>query len=158
MKKFKFRLERVLQYRHILKDERMRILLECQYRLKLAREKLEELERAAFNNEMPADKLLTAEEVLLRGIFSTSLKDQIVDQRLKILEAEECVQAAMSEYIEASKDAKTLDTLKARRRAEYEEYVQKEETKFLDELATQKGNHLKAKELAFEKDDAINKE
>jgi flagellar protein FliJ len=140
MKKFKFRLEKVLQYRVLVKDEKRRALLKKNRELQDARDHLYWLQEAERQNRLPENVIVPLEEVLLRGLFAERLQQEIVNQRLNIITIEEQVAQAMAEYTQAAREAKALELLKERKQQEYFEYVLKEDEKFLDELAVQRGN------------------
>ncbi len=142
MKKFKFRLEKVLQYRELLKEDKRRELLTCNLRLQEAKDLLERLEKAALSNKLDQEKIVTVEEVLLSGLFAERLKDQIVNQRIVIVEKQQEVNTALQAYVEASKEARSLEMLKERKLQQYMEYLHKEDEKFLDEMAVQRGNQI----------------
>ena len=139
MKKFKFRLEKVLHNRELVKDEKRRELLKRNQALQEAVNRLAELEKLALSNELEQQKVLSIGQVLLHGLFSERIKEEIINQRQVIETCKEEVAKAMSEYIEASKEAKSLETLRERKLQEYTEYIRKEDEKFLDELAVQRG-------------------
>lgn len=143
MKKFRFRLEKVLQYREMLKDEKRRELLKRNQELREARQRLEDLEKAALSNTLGQGQIMTVEQVYLAGLFAERVKEDIIKQRLAIIKAEEEVEKAMGEYVEASKDARSLEMLKERKLQEYMDYMHKEDEKFLDELAVQRGTQAK---------------
>ncbi len=142
MKKFKFRLQRVLQYREVVKQEKLRVLSERNHALQQSEAKLAELENAASQSWLPEDGVTTAEAVMMSGMFNGRLKDEIINQQLRIMQDREAVEEARLDYIESTKEVKTLSTLKDRKRVEYGEYVAKEEEKALDEFVTQRGNEL----------------
>jgi flagellar protein FliJ len=153
MKRFKFRLEKVLQYRTLIKDEKLRELMLRNYELKQAEAELEELEEAFLRNELEQQKILRAEDLFLRGAYALRLKDRIVAQRLAIIEADKKVQEAMEAYVEASKDQKALAMLKERKRNEYLEWVDKELGKDLDEISVQRVGYMRGKRLEIELED-----
>lgn len=142
MKKFKFRLEKVLQYRNMIREEKRRALAIRNQELAAARVRLDDLEASAAANKIAGDAIMNVEELYLKGAYSERLKDEIIAQRLTIIEAEKMAEEARQEYITASRDAEALEKLKGQKLAEYQEYVFKEDEKFLDELTTQKGNTL----------------
>lgn len=142
MKKFKFRLEKVLQYRHIVKDEKLRVLMECNHILNEAQSRLSELQHAALMNKLESESLFSSALVHLAGLYGKRLVEEIAMQKLEVMRAEEKVEEAMAEYIESAKEAETLDTLKERKKEEYAQYILKEEEKSIDEFNVQKGNHL----------------
>jgi len=144
MKKFKFRLERVLQYRLLIKEDKRKALLLKNMKLHEAENRLAMLEQAELANRYVSgpDKVLSAQQIYLIGFFGQRLQDEIVKQRLAIIQLEKEVEEAMAEYTEAAREAKTLEIFRERKVQEYLDYVAKEEGKFLDELAVQKGNQL----------------
>ncbi|RMG40493.1 MAG: flagellar export protein FliJ [Candidatus Dadabacteria bacterium] len=147
MKRFKFRLERILQYRTALKNEKLRELAMKNHALNENIAILEELQAAELLNRFEAGKTSDASDVLLMGMYAGRLIEQIDQQREKIKECQKERDAALEEYVEAAKDAESLEKLKQRKKREYQEYVDKEELKFLDELATQRGNTFQHREM-----------
>lgn len=143
MKKFKFRLERVLRYRRAIRDEKLRDLMLKNAKLKESEDRLATLEDEMRRNS-PESGIVPVESLYMRGLYAARLKDEIINQRLVIVQCESEVQEALAAYVEASKDVKTLTTLKDKRRTEYMDYVAHEDAKFLDELAVQKGNSMKS--------------
>lgn len=140
MKKFKFRLERVLHYRNLVKDEKRKELAKRNLELREAQEVLSRLEQEFAANGIEDGAIVTIHDLQLRGMYAERLKEEMVQQRLHILQCEERVEAALQEYLEAAKDSGALEKLRERKKEQYQEYVAKEEEKFLDELTTQKGN------------------
>lgn len=146
MKKFRFRLERVLQYREIVKGERRRELLEANYQLQVAKDRLVELETAQRTLGFGEGAVVSVEQVQLQGFYGARLEVQIGHQREVIATAENAVIEARGRYVEAVKDSKSLELLKEKRKAEYAGYVLKEDEKFLDEFTIQKGSLERQKE------------
>ncbi|MBX7139134.1 MAG: flagellar export protein FliJ [Oligoflexia bacterium] len=143
MKKFKFRLQRVLEYRKILREERQRELLAKLHQLRLAKERLEALERAELANRIgEGDVQLLL--LYMNGAYGERLKIEIASQRVAVEQAEKERDQAVELYQEAAKDEKALISLKEKKFLEYRAYLEAEDRKFLDELATQKGNLLHA--------------
>jgi len=135
MKKFRFRLERVLHYRQLMRDEKKRELMLRNVALQEAEGRLAALEKAERDNELEQGTVMTVERVLLSGLYAQRLQAEILAQRGVIEEAREAVRIAMEAYVEAGRDAKSLELLKEQKLQEFTEYVQKEDEKFLDELA-----------------------
>jgi flagellar export protein FliJ len=138
MKRFRYRLERVLQFRKLVKDEKVRELLTRNRKLYEDSERLRELQTAELLNRIEADARLTAEELKLLGDYGHRLRRQIAGQREVVRDSEQAVEEATQEYIEAAKDEKTLGIHKERKLSEYGQYVQQEEEKFVDELNIQR--------------------
>ena len=139
MKKFKFRLQRVQDYRATVRDEKKRVLMLKNQRLHEEKQMLEELERAQAENLNPQG-MVTIEQLYVRDLFGHRLRDRIAVQIVTIMEVEEEVKEALAEYVEAAKNLRTLETLREHRLSEFWENYHKEEGKFLDELSVQRGN------------------
>lgn len=136
MKRFKFRLERILHYRNIVRDEKRRVLALAVERLRVEREQLVRLEQEFAANTIEG-LVLREQELAMRAMYAARLREEIARQRERIATAEEEVLKARAEYIEASKEAKALTTLRERKLTEYKEEIEKEDGKFLDELMIQ---------------------
>ena len=138
MKKFRFRLERVLHYRQLVREEKRRLLALANSKKREATDYLERLEKFQLANESPNSGVVDINMFLMVGMYGARLKEAIVRQRLAIMEAEKEVEEALAVYVEAAKDARALELLKDKKRKEYVEYVHKEDEKNLDELVTQR--------------------
>lgn len=138
MKKFKFRLEKVLQHRDVIKEEKLRELKSATQKLREAEDKLDFLEQEFEGNKAIEDSALRIEEVLIRSNYSVRLKSEIESQKIAILKAQELVEDARKIYIEASQESEVLVKLKERKKEVYNHEMQHEEEKFLDELTTQR--------------------
>lgn len=138
MKKFKFRLEKVLQHRGEVRDERKRELLQCNLLLEQRRAQLHQLEEELSGNNLATGVILSAAEVELKGSYSDRLRQQIAAAITALEEAQTMVEQARAKYVEAATDAKALEQLRAKREAEYWENFYKEEAQNLDEMTTQR--------------------
>ena len=138
MKKFKFRLQKVLEYRETNKSEKRRVLLVKNQELQAGKNRLVELENMALSNKLEQGTIMMVQQVEIWGMFAERIKDEIAMQKLNLIKLEEEVAAALKEYIDASKDARSLELLKERKLQEFWDVVHKEDEKFLDELAVQR--------------------
>lgn len=138
MKKFKFRLEKVLQFRRIVQDEKKR---ELNIAMRLLREKeqdVENLEKAFLANRIQEGKVISIEELSLKGAYAERLKNEIAQGRLDIMSLQDRVEEARKEYIEATKEVEVLEKLKEKKHEQYQEMIAHHEQKVLDELVTQR--------------------
>jgi flagellar FliJ protein len=142
MKRFKFRLEKLLEYRRNIKEDRKRELLLKNHQLREAEDKLAALERARDETRAGGRGVMGAELFLLTDAYRTRIMAEIEQQRIVIEDCRKAAQEAQAKYVEAAREEKALSLLREKRLREYQEYVQKEDEKFLDELSTQKGNTL----------------
>ena len=137
MKKFCFRLERVLQYRELVKRDRKRELAAKTNQLLMEQERLTDLGRAWEANEV-ASGFVTVEMLQLVERYSMWLKAEVERQIKVVEEATKQVEEARNAYIEAAKESEALQTLKSKKYEEYLENYYKEEGKFLDEISVQR--------------------
>jgi len=138
MKRFKFRLQRVLDYRERIRDEKQGILQQKNYELQVATDLLGSLKAEALRDQISETAVYTADEMQLFGRYAQRLSDEIAWQEIKVCEAQEAADKAREAYIEASKDSKTLVKLKEKQRGEYDEHVLHEEIKIVDEMTVQR--------------------
>ncbi len=137
-KKFKFRLEKVLQFRDMVKTERMRDLMEANRNLTIEQNKLAELDQAFLRNLIAGNSDHRTQDIELIGKYSERLSLEIQHQKERIIEAEKSVETARQAYVLAAQEAESISKLKEQKQSEYQEYLLKEDEKFLDELATQR--------------------
>lgn len=146
MKRFSFRLEKVLQYRQIVQQEKKREFARLLALLNEAESRLRELLDAQETNSIQESVEVTVDEFMLRGRYAERLKQEIVDQKLKVLQAEEEMEKAKAEYIEAAKEARALEMLKEKKKVQFEEHIALEEGKILDEMVTQRSQRAKGQQ------------
>ncbi|MCB0339353.1 MAG: flagellar export protein FliJ [Bdellovibrionales bacterium] len=137
IKRFKFRLEKVLQYREVVRSECRRELIQALARLHDAQENLTKLQIALEKNILDS-KQVNAELLFLSQQFAVRLREDIASQREQILLLERFVEEAREAYIEASKDAEALKLLKKKQQARHQEHIRKEEEKAIDEMNIQR--------------------
>lgn len=140
MKKFKFRLEKVLHYRVAIQEEKKGVLTEKMGLLREAEIRLAEYLQLQSNNSVSEYNNLA--DYQLQTAFASRLSAKIVEERERIIECERLVEEAREAYVEATKDVKSLETLKKKKFEEHKEFVQKLDEKFLDELTIQRGNQI----------------
>ena len=138
MKKFRYRLERVLEYRKIIKAERLRDLTMRNQEMHEARTHLEHLETELVRELAAQKPVMTIEELTLAGNYRDRVRALIERQHGLIEELRKKVEEALAAYIQAAKDAESLEKHKAKKHEEYLAYLDKETQKFLDELAVQR--------------------
>ena len=123
-----------------MRQEKKRELALKIAQLREAEKRMEELRQAQIANALPESRAVNLDEFMLRGRYAARLKEDIEKQQEVMAIAQRQVEEAREVYVEAAKEAKTLEMLKEKRKTEYEEYQNKEEDKILDEMATQRSN------------------
>ena len=138
MKRFNFRLQRVLEIRERYRDEVRQELVQRNFELDRERSILADLDQEFLRSKVEEGGTYSASEMVLVGAYSTRLQQQIEQQRLRVIAAERATEEARERYIEASKESQALEKLKEKRRQEYVEQTLKEEGIQLDEFAVQR--------------------
>ena len=138
MKRFKFRLEKVLNFRLSIKRERERELQQENYRLAQANAQLQALEASARSNDIAQNQIQNAEIFLLQGDFREWSKRAIEVQRRNIQDQEERVEKARVAYIDAAREAEVLEKLKAKRKQNHYEESLRVEQLSMDEISVQR--------------------
>jgi len=138
MKRFQFRLQRVLEYRQTLSKQSERELALKNAELHEAREDLEMILGEQDRAEDVAEGVTTMAELSVRGNYYEALQQSLIKQRELVAEAAQAVEMAREVYREKAREVKSLDTLKDKRKAEHREAVKKDERKQLDNLVVQR--------------------
>jgi flagellar FliJ protein len=141
MKKFSFRLEKVLNYRSRIAEEKLRDLINARnYATQLEMEEkrlIEEMKNAALNE----GETLNAATLQLRGEYGMRLEKEIAEKRQTSREQTKVVVEKLAIYLEASKEEKVLLKLKEKKRSEYLEELLRAEQKELDDIALMARSH-----------------
>lgn len=138
MKKFRFRLQRVLDYRHSLKKESENELAMRNMELVEAKKREQEIMAAQDDTAFPENEIVSIEELEGRDDYLVALQEALIHQRLAIIEATAAVERAREAYIQKAIEEKTLQKLKDRRREEHKEEVGRYEKKELDNITIQR--------------------
>jgi flagellar FliJ protein len=138
MKRFKFRLQRILDIREQIRDEARQELAVRNQVLAEQVSILRGLHEELLRLDLQPNGILSAGELVLTGAYSERVKQLITRQMVRVEEAKAAVEQAREHYIQANKDAKALEMLKDKKRDLYNEEVLKEESNQLDELAVQR--------------------
>lgn len=135
MKRFNFRLQRVLEIRERFRDEMRQELVQRNFERDRERNILADLDQEFLRSKVKEGGTYSAGEMVLVGDYSARLQEQIEQQRARVLAAQEAAERARERYIEASKESQALEKLKEKRQQEYVEQTLKEEGAQLDEFA-----------------------
>lgn len=138
MKRFRFRLQRILDIREQIRDEARQELGRRNTELAHEQGVLRGLEQELAELQQGSDGIVTAGELVLKGAYAVRVQKLIEQQYVRIEEARKLVLLAQERYIQANKDAKALEKLKEKKRETYDQEMLKEETDRLDEVATQR--------------------
>lgn len=138
MKKFDFRLKRVLDYRQLVKKESERDFAKKTGQLRVLEQELEDIieaqDKALFN---PKQSVTMAEFSLVEQ-YQARLQDDLEKQRERVDEASVAVEEARQVYIEKSIETSILENLKKKQLEEYKLEAHRDERKDLNEMTIQR--------------------
>lgn len=138
MKKFKFGLQRVLDYRKSLKKDSERELALKNAVLHEREERLEDILFAQDNFKSLEKREMNMAELMLRGDYLCYLQETLVRQRALVKEAMEAVEQARDIYMQRAVEFQSLETLREKKVVEYKCEAVKFEKKELDKLTVQR--------------------
>lgn len=138
MKRFRFRLQRLLDIRDQIRDEARQELARRNLELAQQESILRGLQEELGGLRVKQDGIFTAGELQLAGVYAVRVQQMIEQQLLMVAQAAKSVAEARERYVQANKDARALELLQDKKREEYREEVLKEEVRQLDEVATQR--------------------
>ena len=140
MRKFSFRLQPVLDHRLTVEEKLLAELGMLRRRLAEERNRLACLvgARAGYWQWLSTLAESGASAISLRSAheFVTVLSDAILLQQLEVENAERQVDEKLAQVIEASKDRKVMQRLREKRYQEHKQAAEREDLKFLDEIAS----------------------
>jgi len=138
MKRFKFRLQRVLDFKTTLKKESERELARRNGELHSAERRAEEILEEQDKAKLESQGTVTAAELLLHGNYQARLREVLIEQRLMVLQAARAVEDARDAYLEKAIETETLENVKEQRHTEHKEEAQREVRKEVDEMVVQR--------------------
>ncbi|MCB0360474.1 MAG: flagellar export protein FliJ [Bdellovibrionales bacterium] len=138
MKRFRFRLQKVLDYRATVKREKENELAQKNYELRTAEEILDQIIDEQDSHSLAETTVTSMAELSLTGEYQARLRDALENQRLLILDAASAVEDARNAYIEKAIEKEILEELRSKRHEEFREEERKRERKEIDELVVQR--------------------
>ena len=146
-KKFKFRLQVVLEYKQRIEDEEKKKFAKVMQKLQEAEKHLQFLinTREIKKNEM-REKMsvgsLNVYELQMYHLHIDKLSKDIVKQKEVIKEIEKEVEEQRQRLIAAAREKKVYEKLKEKKLEEFKKELEAEERKFIDELASVKAARI----------------
>lgn len=140
-KAFKFRLQTVLDLARRVQDQKAQVLAAADTRRQSVAEVLERLveeqtTRRAELREAQLTGVLDLQAIEWSLQFLGALAERIVAQRSALARADEEVAAARADLMAAAQKVQVLEKLKEKARQDYNLALDRQEAKFIDELAT----------------------
>ncbi len=143
MKKFKYRLERVLEFRESERKDREIALAIKNAELQTAEQRRDQIIELQDKATLPEGGELSMAELTLQREFQMGLRFLLEEQRQLILQAAAAVDLARDAYLEKAVEAETLQTHKDKKKLEYSEEKKRAERKAQDELTVQRFKRVK---------------
>ncbi|MEN6521595.1 MAG: flagellar export protein FliJ [Armatimonadota bacterium] len=151
MKKFKFNLQRVLDYRQTIEDTLLAELAAIQAEHERELVKLEGMkhELSRFREKMKVELSQgSADEIKEAYNYLQQLTRQVLNQQLVVSKVKEKKDQKTLEVVDAAKDRKALERLKEYKVAEHRKEADRQEQKFLDEIASIRFGRTRTEDLA----------
>ncbi len=146
-KRFKYDLASVLKVRAIKEKKEQEIFAEKQRNFLTEKQREEAIEQDKHNKEddlrgvFKKGTISDFSRVLQRKAHLEVLKDDLDKQVEKVIEASKVLEEQRAQLINAMKDKKIMEKHKEKKLKEYDKVMLDMETKFLDEVATQRFKH-----------------
>lgn len=146
-KKFKYDLEAVLKVRGIREKKEQEKFAEKNREFLAQKEKEEAIKQEKLGKENELRNVFRQgpisnfEKVLRRKAHLEVLKDDLDQQVEKVIEASKNLEEQRARLVSSMKDKKIIEKHKERKLDEYKKIMQDLETKFIDEIATQRFEH-----------------
>lgn len=145
MKRFNFRLQKVMEMRQWNEKLSQQRMAEAQRQREEARRNVETAETAVQQHDTELVKQMNrdiqAGDALTHLDYAAKLRGDARAHADTLQEREESVTQRRGELVEASRDKKTIETLRDRRFVEHQKVAQRAEQAILDEIGGQR--HLK---------------
>ncbi|MDA3849879.1 MAG: flagellar export protein FliJ [Spirochaetaceae bacterium] len=133
MKAFQFSLESVLEYRREIETEweiKLGAAVGKCNRLEGLITHLHQEEQSALNSR----DIHNSHEALAWGMYRSRLRQQKEKREIELEKATSSMEVVRQGYLEASRDRKSLDKLKDKKKDEYHRYLIQQEIQQMDEL------------------------
>lgn len=151
MRKYKFRLEKLLKYRKISEDKQSQELLR---KIKELNERKHQLNLIKSEKQKSSGEFTQAQLDGIKGNhisvyknYLNSLAEKKEKQKIKTSKSEEVVETARQDYLEARKKLDSTEKFKERDFQRYRNEMRRSEQKRLDEVAANQYNAENGKEV-----------
>lgn len=135
---FKFKLEKVLDFRRQLEDQARMALARAKEERSRQQRVCEELRQKLVEHDKAGEKLKEygAQDIWLRRMYERRLEQDLTDANAELARLALKLQKARNDVIVRSKERKLLEKLKANQEKKHNAEEQRKEQKEFDEMAT----------------------
>jgi flagellar FliJ protein len=146
MKKFNFRLQKVMEYKEHREKDKQRELAQAREILQREKEVLSEMEEQKFSCEKNLLKKrkekVNLRENHLHQVYLTKIVKGIKKQEVSVRESEKECSKKIENLLETSREKKSLEKLKGKKLVSYLQEILRAEQKEIDEFARDVGRKL----------------
>ena len=145
MKKFKFKLQSLMNLRERREEEAKKNYRESLKKINDEENKLLEMKTELKKFESEYQKTISINPELMSQfyLYYEKLEHNVIEQREQVALAKQEMEINKKNLIEARKERKKIEKIKENELERYLDEVKKAEQKFIDEIATQKFNEKK---------------
>ena len=134
---FRFKMQKVLDYRAQLEEEAKVRLADAEHRLRVSQERLEAIRgELAAAEEKARSGLLESAERWLHDQYLKGLRSDVSQAELQCRMQQQMAEEARALLAARAMDRKVLEKLKERQKAQYQHAERLEEQHFNDEIST----------------------
>lgn len=143
MRRFRFALQRLLQYRMTLEEQAIQAFGQAQLHLRLEQERLNELKaiRGSLLANSSRTRRLSVPLLQVEQTYLQRLEECIEGQQQRVRIAEEELEARRRELVEAQRQRKVLERLREKHYETWKLENLREEQKLIDEIAVMRSAH-----------------
>jgi len=145
IEKFKFKFDKLLNYRCIIEDNAKAEYNDFKIRLDKEKQQLDKYLNYYNNLNIEKNTSLENGSILYAKMYTeyiNAYKQKIKNQRDIVLKVEEDTEISKNKLINASKDRKTYDKLKEKYIIDYENSLKRNEDKLLDQIISYSSNNI----------------
>ncbi len=140
MKKFRFSLQKLMDFREQELDRQKNILSILQGELRVIEESTEQLRRKVYAESTELERVCSegapVYEVSVRKRYIVTLQQEIHMKEAQALQKKAEIDAQLGVVVEATKDVKTLEKLEEKQLEEYKALELKENEQFIEEFVS----------------------
>ena len=140
-KRYRYNLESVLKVRAIREKQEQDLYAKALQKVEDEKQKARRLEQQERENydillELMTGRVQNLNLIVMRKYHLERLKEQIVEQEQVVIEAEKAADTQRQKLVVAMRDKKIMEKDKEKKKMAWRKFMDKEDGKFLDDIAT----------------------
>ncbi len=147
-KRYRYNLESVLKVRAIREKQEQDLYAKALQTVEDEKQKVKKLQQQERENydillELMTGRVQDVNGIMMRKFHLERLKEQIVEQEQVVIEAEKAAEEQRQKLVVAMRDKKLMEKDKEKKKLAWRKFMDKEDGKFLDDIATIGYQHRK---------------